>query len=41
MDHEKVELTHKQADGFVIPLGPVNLVGVVTDVGMVGCGRWM
>lgn len=40
MDHKKVELTHKQADGYVIPLGPVNLVGVVTDVGMVGCGAF-
>ena len=27
----------KQADGYVITLGKVNLVNVVTDVGMVGC----
>jgi len=40
MDHEKVQLTDKQADGYVIPLGPVNLVNVVTDVGMVGCGAF-
>ena len=40
MDHIKVKLTGKQADGYVIPLGPVNLVNVVTDVGMVGCGAF-
>lgn len=39
-DHRKVHLTHKQADGYVIPLGPVNLVNVVTDLGMVGCGAF-
>lgn len=38
MIHEKVQLTDKQADGYVIPLGPVNLVNAVTDSGMVGCG---
>ncbi len=36
----KVQLTNKQADGYVIPLGPVNLVNVVTDIGMVGCGAF-
>jgi uncharacterized protein YunC (DUF1805 family) len=40
MEHIKVQLTRKQADGYVIPLGPVNLVNVVTDVGMVGCGAF-
>lgn len=40
MIHEKVQLTSKQANGYVIPLGPVNLVNVVTDVGMVGCGAF-
>ena len=40
MLHEKVRLTNKQADGYVIPLGPVNLVNVVTDMGMVGCGAF-
>ena len=40
MDHKKVRLTSKQADGYVIPLGPLNLVNVVTDVGMVGCGAY-
>ncbi len=40
MNHTKVQLAKKQADGYVIPLGPVNLVMVITDVGMVGCGAF-
>jgi len=40
MEHIKMQLNAKQADGYVIPLGPVNLVNVVTDVGMVGCGAF-
>jgi uncharacterized protein YunC (DUF1805 family) len=42
MIHRKVQLAKKQADGYVIPLGlgKVNLVSVVTDVGMVGCGAF-
>jgi uncharacterized protein YunC (DUF1805 family) len=40
MIHEKVKLTRKMADGYVIPLGAVNLVNVVTDKGMVGCGAF-
>ncbi|WP_243668583.1 YunC family protein [Methanoculleus chikugoensis] len=41
MQHETVRLTGKDADGYVIPLGPVNLVAVVTDAGgMVGCGAF-
>jgi uncharacterized protein YunC (DUF1805 family) len=40
MEHIKMQLTRKQADGYVIALGPVNLVSVVTDVGMVGCGAF-
>ncbi len=40
MIHIKVQLKEKQADGYVIPLGPVSLVNVVTDVGMVGCGAF-
>ena len=40
MVHEKVQLTNKKADGYIIPLGPVNLVSVVTDIGMVGCGAF-
>jgi len=40
MIYEKVKLKNKQADGFVIPLGSLNLVGVITDIGMVGCGAF-
>lgn len=40
MDHKVVQLKDKQADGYVIPLGQINLVSVVTDVGMVGCGAF-
>jgi hypothetical protein len=35
-----VKLASKEADGYVIPLGTINLVNVVTDVGMVGCGAF-
>ena len=40
MEQHKVRLTKKEADGFVIPLGPANLVAIKTDVGMVGCGAF-
>lgn len=40
MVHKKVQLTNKRADGYIIPLGPLNLVNVVTSVGMVGCGAF-
>lgn len=40
MVSEKVQLKNKQADGFVIPLGSLNLVGVVTDTGLAGCGAF-
>ena len=41
MVHKKIQLAGKQADSYVIPLGLINLVNVVTDVGMVvGCGAF-
>ncbi|HSA37389.1 MAG TPA: YunC family protein [Methanoregula sp.] len=40
MEFIKVQLSKKRADGFVIPLGPANLVAIKTDVGMVGCGAF-
>ena len=40
MLHKKVTLAKKQADGYVIPLAQINLVLVVTDRGMVGCGAF-
>ncbi len=38
MIHIKVQLDEKNADGYIIPMGPIRSVSVVTDVGMVGCG---
>jgi uncharacterized protein YunC (DUF1805 family) len=40
MIHQKVQLTNKQADGYVIPLKQVKIVCVITDVGMIGCGAF-
>jgi len=36
----RIALSDKEANGYVIPLGPVNLVLITTDVGMVGCGAF-
>jgi len=36
----RVQLPGKSARGFVYPLGPANLVAVVTDAGLVGCGAF-
>jgi uncharacterized protein YunC (DUF1805 family) len=40
MQKVSVHLSKKVADGYVIPLGPANLVAVITDVGLVGCGAF-
>jgi uncharacterized protein YunC (DUF1805 family) len=40
MEFIEVRLSRKKAEGFVIPLGPANLVAIKTDVGMVGCGAF-
>ena len=40
MQQEEIQLTRKTADGFIIPLGPANLVAIKTDVGMIGCGAF-
>jgi len=40
MQQVDVQLTRKVADGYVIPLGQANLVAVMTDVGMAGCGAF-
>jgi uncharacterized protein YunC (DUF1805 family) len=37
---EQIILPHKNAIGYAIPLGPVSLVFVITDIGMVGCGAF-
>jgi uncharacterized protein YunC (DUF1805 family) len=38
MAEEIVHLKNSDGKGFVIPLGTVNLVGVVAKNGLVGCG---
>ena len=38
--HKKLKLAKKMADGYVIPLGPFNLVAVVSDKGMLSCGAF-
>ena len=40
MQRVSVHLSKKVADGYVIPLGPANLVAVITDIGLVGCGAF-
>ncbi|MFZ1126830.1 YunC family protein [Methanoregula sp.] len=40
MEKITVHLPHKDAEGIVIPLGPANLVAIITDVGLVGCGAF-
>lgn len=40
MEQKTVKLAHKDAQGIVIPLGPANLVAIITDVGLIGCGAF-
>jgi uncharacterized protein YunC (DUF1805 family) len=40
MEQVPIKLTRKMAEGFIIPLGPANLVAIKTDVGLVGCGAF-
>jgi uncharacterized protein YunC (DUF1805 family) len=40
MEQIEIQLTRKKAEGYIIPLGPANLVAVMTDIGMVGCGAF-
>jgi uncharacterized protein YunC (DUF1805 family) len=40
MQEERIALPHKEGMGYVIPLGPVNLVFITTGTGMVGCGAF-
>ena len=40
MVEEIIHLKNSDGTGFVIPLGTVNLVGVVAKNGMVGCGAF-
>jgi uncharacterized protein YunC (DUF1805 family) len=40
MYHDIVSYKGGKADGYVIPLGPANLVLVVGERGMIGCGAF-
>jgi uncharacterized protein YunC (DUF1805 family) len=40
MQRVSIHLSKKVAEGYVIPLGPANLVAVITDTGLVGCGAF-
>ena len=40
MRHEKFTVNGKSVDGYEIPIGPVKLVNVVSDKGMIGCGAF-
>ena len=40
MEKVTIQLSHKVAEGYVIPLGPANLVAVITETGLVGCGAF-
>lgn len=40
MIQEKVAYKGGEAEGYVIPLGPANLVVVVAKRGLVGCGAF-
>ena len=38
--YQAVQLSKKQAEGYVIPIGNANIVCAMTDVGMIGCGAF-
>ena len=40
MTPDTIQLTNKTAEGYLIPLGPANLVFIKTDEGFVGCGAF-
>ncbi len=40
MINEKVNLTSGVADGYIVPLGTVNLVFAKTGSGMIACGAF-
>jgi uncharacterized protein YunC (DUF1805 family) len=37
---KKLRLQNGEATGFIVPLGPVNLVAAVAARGMIGCGAF-
>jgi uncharacterized protein YunC (DUF1805 family) len=40
MERIAIKLSGKKAEGFIIPLGPVNLVFAKTNAGMIACGAF-
>jgi uncharacterized protein YunC (DUF1805 family) len=40
MMEETIRLKNSEAAGYVVPLGPVNLVWIVARQGLVGCGAF-
>jgi uncharacterized protein YunC (DUF1805 family) len=40
MQKRTVPLRNAEGSGYVVPLGPVNLVWVIAAKGMVGCGAF-
>jgi uncharacterized protein YunC (DUF1805 family) len=40
MISQKIALSNRSADGYVIPVGSVHLVFVKTEIGMIGCGAF-
>jgi uncharacterized protein YunC (DUF1805 family) len=40
MQEETIQLKNSEATGYVIPIGPVNLVWVIAQKGLVGCGAF-
>jgi uncharacterized protein YunC (DUF1805 family) len=40
MIERRILLQQKEGIGYVIPLGPVSLVFIVTKIGLIGCGAF-
>ena len=38
--HKRIQFSNRTADGYAIPMGPVNLVFITTEEGMIGCGAF-
>lgn len=40
MHTEIFSVDGREVEGFVVPCGPFNIVGIKTDKGLVGCGAF-
>lgn len=40
MEHITIPLVDRTVDGYAIPVGPVSLIFVTTEHGMIGCGAF-